>query len=411
MAEVRSKESRLSERLRQNKFKLNSLLDITKAINNNSSVEELKDIYEKIIRNELEISKLILFIKNVEWKVLLQYGLEQDYSTIDPEELFSREKDITLIEPHEKESVGGFDVLIPVYHKEDSLAFLMIGDANEDLIAVSPIIKHLNFIQTLTNVLAVAVENKRLAKEAIEQERLKRELELAADLQNMLIPGELPSNDKFDMSAIYLPHQEVGGDYYDYIPLGDKGFILCVGDVSGKGVAAAFLMANFQATLKTLALSNYPLEKLVHLLNTSVYSSAHGERFITFFIAKYEFQSGQLEYVNAGHNPALMVSNGEVSLLKSGSVGLGMLDELPFLNLGELKVSSDNILICYTDGLVEIENEDLEEFGTDRLGDIALESKISSMGDLNGKIIKAFDKFRGKNQPFDDTTLLSCRFH
>lgn len=411
MAEIKSKESRLSERLRQNKFKLNSLLDITKAINNNSTVEELMDIYEKIIRHELEISKLILFIKNVEWSVLIQYGLEQDYSSIDPEELFRKQKDITLIEPDKKESVGGFDVLIPVYHKENPLAFLMIGDANEDVIAVSPIIKHLNFIQTLTNVLAVAVENKRLAKEAIDQERLRRELELAADLQNMLIPGELPSNNKFDMAAIYLPHQEVGGDYYDYIPLGDKGFMLCVGDVSGKGVAAAFLMANFQATLKTLAISDYPLEQLIHLLNASVYASAHGERFITFFIAKYDFITKKLEYVNAGHNPALLISNGDVIQLKSGSVGLGMLDELPFLNKASIEIGSNDILICYTDGLVEIENEEMEEFGTDRLGKLALEHKTHSMESLNKEIIESFDKFRGKNQPFDDTTLLSCCFH
>ena len=411
MAEVRSKETRLSDRLKQNKFKLNSLLDITKAINNNSTVEELKDIYENIIRHELEISKLILFIKNVEWSVLLQYGLEQDYSSIDPEILFSREKDISLIEPDEKESVGGFDVLIPVFHKEHPLAFLMIGDANEDVIAVSPIIKHLNFIQTLTNVLAVAVENKRLAKEAIEQERLRRELELAADLQTMLIPGELPSNERFDMSAIYLPHQEVGGDYYDYIPLGDKGFMVCVGDVSGKGVAAAFLMANFQATLKTLAISNYPLEKLIHLLNASVYSSAHGERFITFFIAKYDFETGEMEYVNAGHNPALLISSSGVKQLKSGSVGLGMLDELPFLNLEKVKISSDDILICYTDGLVEIENDNLEEFGMDRLGNTVIKNNPNSMEKLNEEIINAFNLFRGKNQPFDDTTLLSCRFH
>ncbi|MEM7161593.1 MAG: PP2C family protein-serine/threonine phosphatase [Bacteroidota bacterium] len=410
MAEIKSKEIRLSERLRQNKFKLNALLEMTKAINNNSSVNELIDIYEGIVKDELGISKLILFIKNEQWNTLLQYGLEIDYSEIDPEELFQRQKELSLIESDEKDSVGGFDVLLPVYHKDNPLAFLMIGDENENEIAISPIIKHLNFIQTLTNIVAVAVENKRLAKETVQQERLKRELELAAELQNMLVPSKLPSNEKIDVAAKYFPHQEVGGDYYDFIPLGDKGFLMCMADVSGKGVAAAILMSNFQATLKTLANNDYRLEQLVEMLNTSVYNSAKGERFITFFLVRYIYGSKRFEYVNAGHNPAILISQGTSRELKTGTVGLGMLDQLPFLEVGEADLLKHDILVTYTDGLVEIENVQEEEFGTDRLASIVMHNSKLGMNALNDEIIKNFDDFRGSVAPFDDTTLLACRF-
>ena len=410
MAEIKSKEIRLSERLKLNKFKLNALLDLTKAINNNLNVEGLKKIYEGILKEELGISKLILFIKSQEWNVLIQYGLGTDYSEIDPEELFQRQKEISLIESDEKDSIGGFDVLLPVYHKEFPIAFLMIGDEDENEIAISPIIKHLNFIQTVTNILAVAVENKRLARENVIQERMKRELELAAELQNMLIPHKLPSNERIDVAAKYFPHQEVGGDYYDYIPLTDRGFLFCIADVSGKGVAAAILMSNFQATLKTLANNDYRLDHLVEMLNKSVYGSAKGERFITFFLVRYIFGSGKFEYVNAGHNPALLISNGQSIELKDGTVGLGMLDQLPFLNVGEVAINNQDVLITYTDGLVEIENAANEEFGTDRLADIVIQNEQMQMNDLNNEIIRNFDEFRAEVQPFDDTTLLSCRF-
>ncbi len=410
MAEIKSKEQRLSERLKQNKFKLNALLDMTKGINDNFNVNELIQIYESILREELGISKLILFIKNENWNALLQYGLEIDYSEIDPEELFQRQKEISLIESDEKDSVGGFDVLLPVYHKDNPLAFLMIGDENENEIAISPIIKHLNFIQTITNILAVAVENKRLARETVAQARMKRELEVAADLQNMLVPSVLPNNDKIRVAAKYFPHQEVGGDYYDYIPLGDKGFLCCMADVSGKGVSAAILMSNFQATLKTLANNDYPLDQLIHMLNGSVYSSAKGERFITFFLVRHIFGSEKFEYVNAGHNPAILISGNESQELKTGTVGLGMLDQLPFLKIGEATIKRNDVLVTYTDGLVEIENSKQEEFGTERLASIVVHNSNLGMEELNDEIIKNFDDFRGETAPFDDTTLLSCQF-
>jgi sigma-B regulation protein RsbU (phosphoserine phosphatase) len=114
---------------------------------------------------------------------------------------------------------------------------------------VSPIIKHLNFIQTLTNIIIVAIENMRLFKESLRQESIKKELELASKMQNMLIPNPsiLPRNEKIRMTAFYLPHMDVGGDYYDFIELGKHEFGFCISDVSGKGMSAAFLMSNFQA--------------------------------------------------------------------------------------------------------------------------------------------------------------------
>ena len=119
----------------------------------------------------------------------------------------------------------------------------------------------MSFIQTITNLIVVAIENNKMAVEQLKQAAMKKELELAAQMQSLLFPPSLPSNESYEIHATYLPHQEVGGDYYDYIPLSDHEFAICMADVSGKGIAAALLMANFQANLHALIHSR-PFESL-----------------------------------------------------------------------------------------------------------------------------------------------------
>lgn len=115
------------------------------------------------------------------------------------------------------ESTGGraFDIAVPVFHRNKPLAFLLIGDIDEEEQRMSPTVKHLNFIQTLTNLIVVALENRRLAKQELAGARAKRELELAAEMQSMLVPLDLPHNERIDADGWYQPHSEVGGDYYD----------------------------------------------------------------------------------------------------------------------------------------------------------------------------------------------------
>ena len=117
---------------------------------------------------------------------------------------------------------------------------------------MSPVVKHLRFIELLTNVLIVALQNKRLELERVRQEATRRELELAADLQSMLVPADWPRDRDVDVAAFYKPHLEVGGDYYDVFSVDEDRLVFCMADVSGKGIAAAFLMSNFQANLRAI---------------------------------------------------------------------------------------------------------------------------------------------------------------
>jgi sigma-B regulation protein RsbU (phosphoserine phosphatase) len=402
---------KLSEKLQLNQFKLKILLELTKAINNNVSTTELLEVYRSFIQTQLDVSKLMLFNDQNNWDCVLSYGVETEHTQIEPNVLFKGMDEICVLQPDTELGVQGFDVLIPVFHKNKPLAYLILGDLNEDELKISPVIKHMNFIQTITNVLVVAIENKRLLSENIIQERVKKELELAAEMQSMLVPKNFPNNSQIQIAAYYQPHQQVGGDYYDVIELNENELVFCVADVSGKGVSAAFLMSNFQANLNALVnYTDYSLVDMVEELNAQVLKSAMGEKFITLFIAKLNIKTGALRYVNAGHNPPILMHNKELFLLENGCIGLGMLDEIPSIKEGNIKLQKDATIVCYTDGLTEVENENKKQFGLESIGELMISHRETSMADLNELIIKAMNEFRGTAPLVDDTALLSCRF-
>jgi sigma-B regulation protein RsbU (phosphoserine phosphatase) len=399
------------KKLKLLKFKLFSLLEITKEINENTSSKELFNHFEFILKNQLSIGRAVLFSKQGKhWKCVLKFGVKGTEKKFNIGNDLEHFKDITTIESSSKEHLNFFDVVIPVYHKNVPLAYLILGDLNEEAIRMSPVIKHLTFIQTLTSIISVAIENKRLAKQDVKQEGMKKELELASEMQKMLFPEELPNNHKIQLAAYYKPHHQVGGDYYDYIEITENVFLFCLADVSGKGVSAALLMSNFQANLRALVSLNPTLENLVHQLNEKVFQTAKGEKFITLFIAKYNTVSRELVYVNAAHNPPILKSGSETQFLDKGCTGLGLFDEIPKLEVGIVKIIEMSTLMCYTDGVVELENDAKQEYGTNRLISYLKNSKALGMKKLNKELVAELAIFK-EDQPYiDDIALLSCKF-
>ncbi|MFT7614139.1 MAG: sigma-B regulation protein RsbU (phosphoserine phosphatase) [Parvicellaceae bacterium] len=410
MAEARV--NKLNEKLQLKEFKLNSLLEITKAINDNYSIDKILNIYEYILREQLGISKLMLYSKQEEWVCLLKYGAKGNARKISVTNDLTHIKEITVIESSSSSSLNSFDVVVPVSHKEKALAYLLIGDLNEDEIRISPTIKHMPFIQTLTNIIIVAIENKRLAKESIEQEISKKELEVAAEMQALLFPKNLPSNNRLDIAAKYETKMMVGGDYYDFFKLNNEEYCMCIADVSGKGVGAALIMSNFQANLRAHIKyhKDMTIEQLMHQLNEDVMNVANGEKFITFFFAYYNSTTKILKYCNAGHNYPLLTNGKKVVQLDQGCIGLGMMDEIPSINVESLPIESQMTLFCYTDGLVELENNEDDPFETERLIDIIHGNYELSMADLNEMIFERLNEYKGEREFLDDTAILGCRF-
>jgi phosphoserine phosphatase RsbU/P len=354
------------DRLRLSKFKLDSLLDITLSINANLPTEDLLGKYEFILRNNLGIGKIMIFKHSYTWECILNGGFPKHFETIDVEAKLLGINEIFFGAP----DLGfeGVDIIVPVFNNNVHLAFVFIGDIEEEGEGMSPVLKHLNFIQTISSIIIVAIENIRLFNESLRQEALKKELELAAKMQKMLIPdnSQMPKNSKIIVNGFYFPHSEVGGDYYDCIRLSETKTGFCIADVSGKGISAAILMSNFQASLRALFTYDIELETLVKKLNSIVVVNAAGEKFITLFVARYDHESRILEYINAAHNPPVLfnTTTGETLHLSTSCVGIGMLDEIPSIEKSELIVKDYSKIVCYTDGLSELKYPNGKDIGT-----------------------------------------------
>ena len=396
-------------RLQLTNFKLKSLLQITEAINENLTQEQLLKQYEELLTKDLKIGKVLVFKFEETWKCILKSGeVGDNYMNIDIDRDLLCLTEITSITASPIKNMEGFDVVIPVINKNQHIAFVIIGDIEEEGEGISPTIKHLTFIQTLSNIIIVAIENIRLFKELLQQEALKKELELASKMQSMLIPSQdiLPGNDRIYIKAFYHPHLEVGGDYYDYVELSKNEIGFCISDVSGKGMSAALLMSNFQANLRALFTHEISLPALIESLNQRVMHAAHGEKFITLFLAKFNFKTRELEYINAGHNHPLMYQKNHQDLkhLSKGCVGLGMLDEIPMIRKGSITLEEPTKILCYTDGLTDLLDGKGVTSGTEEI-EHCITNNESIKNNIQD-IIKRQGINEGNNAIFDDISIL-----
>ncbi len=405
------------KRLKLYSFKLNALLEITQAINENLSGRELLKRYESILTDDLNIGRIAIIKLNEKWETILTTGADkEDVSHIDVEKELLPIKEISFVTSSPHLSLKNFDIIIPVITQDTPLAFVLIGDIDEEAEGISPTIKHLHFIQTISNVIIVAIENIRLHKESLRQEAMRKELELASRIQHMLIPenSTLPQNKHIRFTAFYHPHFSVGGDYYDCISLNNNEFGFCIADVSGKGISAAILMSNFQANLRALFSDEITLDQLVNRLNTRVMASAKGEKFITLFIGKYIVDRRELQYINAGHNPPLLYEENkkQLSMLMKGCVGMGMLDKIPACEMGVVTMHEPTKMFCYTDGLVELLDESGVESGIE-FGTEKIEGHVTNTHPIHeniNDIIESHNILEGNTAIFDDISILGIEF-
>lgn len=321
---------------------------------------------------------------------------------------FSKFSFITLVAALKDERLDGFEYLIPVTHKRVPIGYVLIGPFGNEQSDTKE--EKLKFIQTITNIIVVANDNKNLIKKQEDQVEKQTELKLAKDMQKLLVPSKLPNNEKIEAAAFYKPHQNIGGDYYDFVNITDYEVAFCISDISGKGIPAALLMANFQANLRTLITSKYQLPRFIEILNTKVCEITQGAKFITLFIATYNFNSRMLTYVNAGHNPSILYNDGEIEMLEKGCTILGMFDTLPYVTFGEVKINPGAIIVNYTDGLSEAVNNEGKFFDTDGLTNFINGNHELELADFNKKLIDRVIAFKQDTDFDDDITLLTLRF-
>ena len=391
---------------------INSLLEVTKAVNNNYSKHAIFRIFEFILRAQFNVSKILLFArtsKDGEWSCAMEHNASSSKEHIDVTRDLERFQYIQKITNFPFEGFNEFDLLIPISHKKEPLAYLLLGCPlfEEEIETANDQVK---LIETLANIIVVSLENKRLFKRQLEQSQLKKEMDLAAEVQQLLIPTVLDISPSIEAYGHYEPHGEIGGDYYDFLQYSDHEYALCICDVSGKGLSAGMLMSNFQANLRALISREYPLEQIVDMLNFKIREITKSARFITMFLGVYDTERHIMRYINAGHNPPILLQNGEQKLLKEGCPLLGALTSLPNITIGEVAIEPSSMLFMYTDGLIEIENEQGEMYDLNSLQETLQVSSIKSPDKIAKHVLKKADSFRGEQPYPDDLSLLVCKF-
>jgi len=393
--------------LQLKELELSSLSETIKAINSNASENHLYRIYRFTMHSYQSLSKMALFVLNETTECKAVFGTKNQYEKLKMADYFphleelSKRTDLT-----QTTYFNEFDFILPIRHKNQLLAVVFLGKSPS---LTDEILFDIDFFETLTNIIIVAIENKKFARKAQKQEDLRKQLEIAKQVQTLLFPKQLPYNEKLKVNASYQPHHSVGGDYYDYIPITDDRFMICIADVSGKGVPAAILMSNFQAGLRVSVRHGTPLKKIIQNLNQLILENSGGANFITAFLAEYDFSTQKLTYVNAGHNPPFLYHpDGKIEELNDGTVMLGAFPKLPFLDSKTIEIQ-DFFLFCFTDGFIETYDETGEEFGEEQLRSFVQVNIREDQETLHQKLIETLHHFKGKNAYIDDITLLSCQ--
>ena len=266
--------------------------------------------------------------------------------------------------------------------------------------------EHLKLLTTLASVASIRVENATLTDERIERERMERELELATEIQQRFQPSAPPKIDGYELQGISFACYEIGGDYYDFIPKEDGKILIALGDVSGKGTAAALLMTSLHAAIHAQASAGSDLTKMVTSVNQYLADNTPANRFITFFVAELEPKTGELYYINAGHNPPLVARvDGMVEELGSGGFPLGIMPMAEY-ELGKTTLQQGEALVIFSDGVSEAVNIEDEEYGMERFNEVVRINRTKSAAGLRDKIESSLSAFTQTAPANDDITLV-----
>jgi len=264
----------------------------------------------------------------------------------------------------------------------------------------------IEYIYSVGNLAIISLENNRLFLEALEKQKMEEDLLIARDIQRNLLPDKLPEYEKYDIAALNVSSKQVGGDYYDVIPIADEKFYIAIADVSGKGVPASLMMANIQAFLQVICKQGMKIEEATAMINDLVTANTSEGRFITFFWGYINTKTNTLTYVNAGHNPPYILRGDKVIKLTKGGIILGVVKTFAPYIFEEVELKKDDVILLYTDGVSEALNLEFQEYSEERLEMIAKSLVKNSAGEILNGIKEDVQIFTQGNLQSDDITMI-----
>jgi phosphoserine phosphatase RsbU/P len=297
------------------------------------------------------------------------------------------------------------EIAVPIVSGGDIIGALNLESDTLDAFSEADV----EFLEFFAVAAAISIEKAVLHREMLEKHRIEQQLRIAKQVQMALLPATNPVVKGYDIAGTNVPTWEIGGDYYDYLPQPDGRLGVAIADVSGKGVPAALIMATFRAALRAQRVKNVPLDATARRLNRILLDSMDTSRFVTAFYGLLEPRTGEISFANCGHNPPLLLrASGARQLLVSGGPALGMWHGAAFAP-GAASVEPGDILVLYTDGVIEVMNPSGEMFGTERLEAVIRGRAADRAASLVEAVVDATRAFAGRAGYEDDFTLVILR--
>jgi sigma-B regulation protein RsbU (phosphoserine phosphatase) len=401
----------LQKLLELKRLEADSLRDVLRAVfDPNLSEERIFRIIKNTLMVQLGVKKMIFYYEEDNgWKEGFHLGIPTLSEPQKAEMLqFHR---IIEINEHFAPLLHQLKVeyAIPINNQGLTKAYFLVADfASSEMEAQSDII----FIETVGHILYAAIQQRVFIRERVQQQFLKKELEVAEAIQKQLLISDFSRFPNIDVHAINIAHHRIGGDFYDIIQKGEDATFVCIADVAGKGIGAALLMSNLQANLRSLCAQYEDLEAIIPELNRILYNITQGERFVTLFLAKIEHSKNQIRYINAGHNYPLFWQQRKAVWLESQCIFLGAIPKFPIPTAKTLTFAPNDRLFMFTDGLEEQRNteNEIQMFGSQRIEALIAENSTKSSQDITKIVIDAFYQFAKDMDFSDDITILNVSF-
>ncbi|MEE9561964.1 MAG: SpoIIE family protein phosphatase [Thermoanaerobaculia bacterium] len=409
--------AKLSKRLKQQKFEVNyrgveleALYDVGLAVASTLNLEEL--VEEILLRavSLLDARRGALYLTKGS-----SFVLERTFGGDACTEIALEDPLVAALleaEPPDDQDLlpGAAHLLaVPIETDSERRGLLVVAD-KESRHGVGPFAAtDRRTLAMFANQAAIALENAYLHRQALEKERLEREVELAAEIQRRLLPTDFPRLEGFELVGWSRPARHVGGDYYDFLSLAEDRVTAVLADVSGKGLPAALMVSTIHSALRLL-LDHFRVgPELIARLNHHITDSSAPNKFITLLAAEIDPRRGEVSYVNAGHNPALLLrAGGEVEELEAGGFPLGLFAESSYTG-GSLTMAPGDLLCIYSDGITECESPDESEFGAERLVDLLESVGNRPLPEVVQAVDDAVTTFAAGQSQGDDQTLVLLR--
>jgi serine phosphatase RsbU (regulator of sigma subunit) len=408
--------------LRQRINELTALFNISTMLSGTRGLQQILDRITRAVAEALHVKSCSLRLLDDhrdELVIKSVYGLSEEYlkkgpvtvalSPIDRAALAGQAvyiRDMTtderVIYPHESQREGIVSSLVVgMVFKDRPIGVLRVYTA--EIHEFTDVERKL--LESIASQAAVAIENARLQEEAVEKERLERQVQIAAEVQRRMMPTRPPRVPGLDIAALYVPCFELGGDFYDFIPLGDHSVGLTIADVVGKGLPASLLMASVRAAMRAQADNVYDLDEIISRVNKSMSLDMRANEFITLWYGVLDYKHRQLTYCSAGHEPGILIRNGQLRDLATGGMVIGVDPEQKY-DKEVVQLQKGDVLFIYTDGVPDAMNFNGDKFGKQRMR----ESLISHLGDSAEQICRQMlwetRRFVGLNRRTDDTTMV-----